>query len=408
MNPVQLDADALRASFARIAPAGDAIPQYFYTWLFMAYPELRPMFPNSMTSQNDRLVQALMTAVSNVDRLDRLVPYLQSLGRDHRKYAVTADQYGPVGEALLATLAHFEGDRWTQALADQWSAAYDLIAETMQHAAAKAEQAGVPRWWDATVTDIQRPSPTLAVVTVQPDQPHPYRAGQSIPLATGLRANVWRTYSPANAPRPDHSITFHVRAVAGGILSPAIVYRLRPGDRVRLGQPVGRRLTLADNTDHRPLLLLAGGSGLAPLKAILEETIGTAYPVDPAPPVVLVTGARTPRAVYDWPNLTHLTEGPRPVAVIAAVDQPDPGTPGVTRILTGTPLDVARTHIGDLTGWRVYICGPPQMVADTTRALIEAGHPAELIHTEDHRTDQYTPHADLSLSPASQSEVAAR
>ena len=71
------------------------------------------MFPVSMANQRDKLVAALGQVISRVDDLDSVVPVLQQLGRDHRKFAVVRDHYPAVGQALLATLEHFSGSDWT-------------------------------------------------------------------------------------------------------------------------------------------------------------------------------------------------------------------------------------------------------------------------------------------------------
>src|SRR3712207_9211339 len=62
--------------------------------------------------QRDRLFQALGDVVAYVDDLDRLVPILQALGRDHRKFGTVAEHYPAVGNSLLATLQHFDPE-WT-------------------------------------------------------------------------------------------------------------------------------------------------------------------------------------------------------------------------------------------------------------------------------------------------------
>ena len=62
------------------------------------------MFPPSMAAQRDRLVAALGAVVANVDNLDAAVPFLQGLGRDHRKFAVEPGHYPAVGASLLALL----------------------------------------------------------------------------------------------------------------------------------------------------------------------------------------------------------------------------------------------------------------------------------------------------------------
>jgi ferredoxin-NADP reductase len=128
-----------------------------------------------------------------------------------------------------------------------------------------AEQAAgrAPAWWPAEVTAVQRRTPQIGVFTVRADYPYDYLPGQAVAVESERRPRVWRHLSPANPPRPEETIEFHVRAVPGGMLSPALVYQLQPGDTIRLGPPVGHALTGFRHTD-RDLLLIAGGTGLAP------------------------------------------------------------------------------------------------------------------------------------------------
>ena len=117
-----MDIPAMRANFAKAAATGDEAPLYFYSHLFLSHPETRALFPVSMAHQRDRLFNALGDVVHYVDDLDRLVPILQALGRDHRKFGTVAEHYPAVGASLLATLQHFD-DAWTADLAQDWTAA---------------------------------------------------------------------------------------------------------------------------------------------------------------------------------------------------------------------------------------------------------------------------------------------
>ncbi|MEV0461296.1 globin domain-containing protein, partial [Catellatospora methionotrophica] len=263
-----MDAHRLQRSFAVVTAHGDRAAQHFYAFLFVAYPELRDLFPVSMAGQRDRLLQALGHVVSHVDRLDQAAPYIEGLGRDHRRFSVVAAHYAQVGQALLATLEHFLGEQWTDDLAASWSAAYDRVSGTMLRAAEHAARSQ-PAWWTAEVLEHERRGPNLAVFTVRPNMPLTYRPGQSVSVECPLRPRVWRFLSPANTPRADGTIEFHVRAQPGGELSPALVHQLREGDQVRLGAPVGRQLTLTPG-GGRDLLLIAAGTGLAPLRALVE------------------------------------------------------------------------------------------------------------------------------------------
>ena len=75
-----LDTQALKNNFAAVAAhGGDDVALYFYSYLFLKYPETREMFPPAMTRQRDRLVGALVRIVTNVDNVGELVPYLEDL-----------------------------------------------------------------------------------------------------------------------------------------------------------------------------------------------------------------------------------------------------------------------------------------------------------------------------------------
>jgi hemoglobin-like flavoprotein len=130
-----MDTAALKSSWEQVAKCGDEVPLFFYSHLFLSHPEVRTMFPVSMAGQRDRLVAALGRIVSHVDDLPEVTPFIQQLGRDHRRFSVVADHYSAVGSSLLVTLKHFLGAAWTEELASDWAAAYGLIARVMVEAA---------------------------------------------------------------------------------------------------------------------------------------------------------------------------------------------------------------------------------------------------------------------------------
>src|SRR4051812_693879 len=232
-----VDVPALRQSFGQVAQHGDEVPFFFSSSLFLRHPPLRQLFPPSMATQRDRLVGALVQVVTDVDRLDALVPFLRELGRDHRKFSVVTEHYPQGGEALLATLGHFLGPAWTPSLAAEWTAAYGLVAEVMSQAAEGETQ--LPAWWDAEIVQHERRGPDVAVFTVAPSSALPYRPGQSVSLESPLRARMWRYYSPANAPRPDGTPGVHVPGVDGGWGSSTPAFRARGGERLPLRPPGG-------------------------------------------------------------------------------------------------------------------------------------------------------------------------
>src|SRR6476619_4073887 len=102
-----MDTQRLKSTWKAVTQHGDDVALYFYAHLFVSHPELRSMFPLVMSAQRDRLVGALGRVVSSVDDLGSVVPFVQQLGRDHRRFSVIAEHYDAVGASLLWTLSYF-------------------------------------------------------------------------------------------------------------------------------------------------------------------------------------------------------------------------------------------------------------------------------------------------------------
>ncbi|MFB7717388.1 MULTISPECIES: globin domain-containing protein [unclassified Nocardia] len=371
-----MNVDALKASWRLVERAGDEAIQYFYAHLFLAHPEVRDMFPIRMTTQRGRFFAALGRIVSNVETLAADPEFVAQLGRDHRRFGAVAAHYPAAGGSLLATLAHFHGPRWTEELAQTWTAAYQAVAGIMIAAAEQAEQIdGQPAWWEAEIVATEKRSIDVTVHTVRPLQPYRYAAGQSLAIEIPQRPRLWRYYSPANAPRADGTFDIHVQVVDGGEVSATFARSVRPGDRLRLGAPVGTAFVIPPNAVDN-LLLIAGGSGLAPLRAVLDGIEDEAHSTGIAPRVHLFHGVRTAWNLYDHEALTMRTE--QPWFTYTPVVSEDPGFHGVQ----GTVGAVAARG-RDLTGGATaLVCGSPNMVAATVSALTGAGMPRHAIRFE--------------------------
>ena len=127
----------VQKSFAVIAPIADDAAVLFYQRLFEIDPSLKRMFRGAMAEQRRKLMQMLTAAVKGLQRLDRLVPVLEDLGRRHIEYGVTDQHYDTVGAALLWTLEKGLGRAFTPEVKEAWAAVYGLLANTMRNAAAK-------------------------------------------------------------------------------------------------------------------------------------------------------------------------------------------------------------------------------------------------------------------------------
>ncbi|KNX38423.1 globin domain-containing protein [Luteipulveratus halotolerans] len=380
-----MDTEALKHTWGLAEKAGDEVPLYFYSHLFIAHPELRAMFPVSMATQRDRLVGALGRIVSNVDQLDEVTEFIQQLGRDHRRFHVVADHYGAVGASLLATLEHFLGAEWTPQVAADWAAAYGLIAKVMVQAAEESEEHS-PSAWDAEVVDVDRRSLDVAVLQVRPTQRMEFEPGQSMAVELARLPRLWRYLSPANAPRRNGTLELHVQRVPGGQVSATMVKTVKVGDTVRLGAPIGQELTLPAD-DLRPLVMVAASTGLAPLRAHLERIDHHWQRTGEAPRVHLFHGARLPWNLYEHDLLTQLTS--REWFDYTPVVSDDPTYPG-ERGLVG---DVAARD-RDWSGHVALVCGSPDMVRHTVDRLAATG-----LDRADIRYEQFsTPDADRSSS----------
>lgn len=359
-----MDIAALKRSWATVVESGDEVPLFFYSHLFLTRPELRQLFPISMSAQRDKLVSALGSVVSNLDELDNAVPLLQQLGRDHRRFMVEPEHYDAVGASLLATLQHFLGSGWTKELAESWTTAYGVVAKTMIQAAEQDGQHS-PAWWNANVVRVERRTFDMVVLQLRPEQPYPFRPGQSFAMEVPQRPRLWRYFSPANAPRQDGTIELHVQAVDGGQVSTAIVRSLRVGDTVRIGAPVGEALVW-DEGNPGELLLVAGGTGLAPLRAVLEQLDRAYRAGQEVPDTYLFHGARMPWGLYESNTLRALAERPWfSYAEVVSDDQAHTGHRG----LVG---DVA-ARSGLWQGRTCLVCGSAAMVNHTVSRLREAG-----------------------------------
>ena len=151
MTPEQIA--LVRASFAQVLPIADAAAALFYDRLFALDPSLRPLFRGDLAAQGRALMGMLRVAVHGLDRLDQLVPAVQTLGRRHAGYGVRDEHYATVASALLWTLEQGLGAAFTPATREAWTQAYALLAVTMQTAAAEDRRS--------------RPTPDVAAPTAR-------------------------------------------------------------------------------------------------------------------------------------------------------------------------------------------------------------------------------------------------
>lgn len=122
-----------------------------------------------------------------------------------------------MGACLIGALSTYATHTWNPQVEAAWGRVYATISQVMIEAA-ETDGRDAPPWWHAEVVTHDLRTPDVAVITLRPDQPYPFLAGQYASVETHWWPRVWRHYSFACAPRADGLLTFHVRAVPAATL----------------------------------------------------------------------------------------------------------------------------------------------------------------------------------------------
>ncbi|MFE4512908.1 globin domain-containing protein [Kitasatospora sp. NPDC056783] len=368
------EVELVRAGLAALLPVADLATAHFYALLFLRHPELRSFFPAAMDVHRDRLFRTVLTVAQEIDRPAALRTTLAGLGRDHRRHGTLAAHYVAVEECLARTLARYAGGRWDAEAEQAWRRAYRTVASGMIEAAEEDARTS-PAWWQGEIVRHERRTRDVAVITVRPDQAYPFRAGQYTALETPWWPRVWRHYSFAAAPRPDGLLVFHVKAVPAGWVSNALVHRAAPGDVLRLG-PAAGSMTV-DHAVGSDLLCLGGGTGIAPVRALVEEA--AAYGA-PGRRVEVFYGARRAEELYELDGLRELARLNPWLTVRPVVSGGGAPAGGLLAggLMTGELPEVVG-RFGPWTGRVAVLSGPPAMVRRSVGVLLRAGVPAERI-----------------------------
>ena len=234
------------------------------------------------------------------------------------------------------------------------------------------------------VSTLDKVAPDVVVLTLQlpANENLQYRAGQYIEFM--LRDGKRRSYSVANAPGAARPLTLHIRHLPGGLFTDQVFGTLKERDILRFEGPLGT-FFLREDSD-KPIVLLASGTGFAPIKAIVERLID----LKSARPMVLYWGGRRPHDVYmdalcrqwaqDLPNLTYVP--------VLSEPQADDHWQGRTGFVHRAVLD----DLPDLSGYQVYACGAPLMVEAAKRDFVQLNR----LPAEEFYADAFTSAADLA------------
>jgi len=235
------------------------------------------------------------------------------------------------------------------------------------------------------VMSIDRPAPDVAVLKLQlpANQNLQFRAGQYVEFI--LMGGARRSYSMANAPHnlgSPPSIELHMRHMPGGVFTDHVFGKMKERDILRMEGPFGSFFLREDST--KPMILLASGTGFAPIKAMVEHLQATAS----ERPAVLYWGCRRKADLYmhDW--CEQAAAAMPSLRYVPVLSEPAPDDAWTGR--TGFVHQAVMADWPDLSGHQVYACGAPVMVDAAQRDLVEqCGLPADEFYA-----DAFTSEAD--------------
>lgn len=195
----------------------------------------------------------------------------------------------------------------------------------------------------------------------EPDQ-IPYAAGQFFEFdIPGLGET--RAYSLANKYRKDQILEFHIKRVPDGKGSNYMCY-LKPGDTVTGSGPYGK---MQLRNRGRDLIFVAGGSGMAPIKSLIEELFSESFDKE----VWFFYGARAKRDLYLMNEWKELEKQYPNFHFVPALSQPEPDDEWDGE--TGFIAEVLSRKIEDMSNMDAYLCGPPIMIETSCDALYKGG-----------------------------------
>jgi len=240
----------------------------------------------------------------------------------------------------------------------------------------------------AVVSHLEPLNADILCVDLLVDAPFDYRAGQFLTL---LKADsLGRSYSLASVPGLNTHLELHIRRLPEGRISGWVHDELRVGQEVTIRGPGGNCFYLPGQPEQ-PLLLIGTGSGLAPLYGILRDALRQGH----TGLIRLYHGSRSAEGLYLKNELRELA-GLHPnleyIPCLSGEAVPEGHAPGRAD-------DFALTENTDLKGWRVFLCGHPDMVQQAQIRAYLAGASlqeihADAFHVERHPFDKSEPGPD--------------
>jgi benzoate/toluate 1,2-dioxygenase reductase subunit len=230
------------------------------------------------------------------------------------------------------------------------------------------------RTLSAVVAALEWPSASVAKLVLEfPDGiDFSFRSGQYVRIKIPGAAE-WRSYSMASTPRDLPRMDFLVRIIPGGLVSEYLRERCRAGDEITVDGPMGSFIL---HPGRAPQIFIAGGTGLAPILAMLDEI---RYRPGPRPRMLLSFGCGSEREFFYREEIELRRWWMPELRVILSADQVDNSESG---LLQGTPVAALSAERIDDPQTAAYLCGPPPMIEAARRRLLQMGAAPERIYAE--------------------------
>ncbi len=221
------------------------------------------------------------------------------------------------------------------------------------------------------VTSIEECALETRRIFLELDQPLDFVAGQYVTVRVP-ESNVRRSYSLANPPTDRRRIELHVRREPDGEATDRWLFRtVELGHEVDISGPYGGFLLRTDRPE--PAIMIAGGTGLAPLKSMIRHVLERGHPQQ----LHLYQGARTCADLYDVEFFTQLADAhPKQFTYVPCLS--DEAWGGAEGLVT----DVVTAQFGRARGYVAYVCGSRAMVEAATKALVALRVPTRDIFRE--------------------------
>ena len=190
-----------------------------------------------------------------------------------------------------------------------------------------------------------------------------FLAGQYIDIL--LKDGRARSFSLANSPGHDEFLELHIREVPGGDFTERVFHGMKEKDLLRIKGPLGS-FFLRDDSE-RPIIMMAGGTGFAPAKGMIEQAIEMGL----QQPITLYWGVRATADLYQYELIEKWTQENERIHFIPVLSEPDKDDNWQGR--TGFVHDAVADDFKDLSAHDVYMCGPPPMIEAAKKAFALRG-----------------------------------